>query len=368
MRRVRRVAALSVPLVLLAPATAAPAGCTPADCGPGSTIVRSAGLLDYRPGGPGGPLLAYDLAGGRVRFRLGSGLLSADGRTFLTAVPARGGTTVARSDARTGRPAGGVRTAGRWSVVAVAANGRHAVLRETGPRTVLRVDGRTIVLRGDWRAEAVSNDGRRLFLLEYLRNGYRVRWYDLAAGRLVPGSLRDKTEPALMEGVAWSSFGTPDGRRLLTLFLTGDGEAAVHVLDLRSPHAVCVDLPGSGDFGLAQQYGLALSPDGRMLTAANPGLGRVVRIDLARSAVVRTATFPRFTGVTGPTSAAESGDGRTVAFAAGSSVWAYDVRANAVRPRPDAGRPVVAVAFRPDGRRILVVRADRTSRMLLAGG
>jgi hypothetical protein len=368
MRGVRRVAALAAPLFLLAPAGAAPAGCTPADCGPGSTIVRSAGLLDYRPGGPGGPLLAYDLAAGKVRFRLGSGLLSADGRTFLTAVAARRGTTVARYDARTGRLAGGSHVAGRWSVAAVAANGRHVVLRKTGSRTVLRVDGRRIVLRGDWRAEAVSNDGRRLFLLEYLRKGYRVRWYDLAAERLVPGSLRDKTEPALMDGVAWSSLATPDGNRLLTLFLTGDGEAAVHVLDLRSPHAVCVDLPGSGDFGLAQQYGLALSPDGRMLTAVNPGLGRVVRIDLARSAIARTAVFPPFTSATGPTSAAVSGDGRSVAFAAGSSVWTYDALTDAVHPRPDAGRSVVAIAFRPDGRRILVVRADRTSRMLLAGG
>jgi hypothetical protein len=364
MRGVRRIAALAVPLLLLGTGVAGPAGCGPADCGPGSTLVRSAGLLDYRPGGPGGPLLAYGLARGKVRFRLPSGLLSADGRTFVSAVAARTGTTVARYDAATGRMAGASRVSGRWSVAALAANGRHVVLRKTGSRSVLQVDGRTISLRGNWRAEAVSDDGLRLYLLEYLRNGYRVRWYDLAAGRLMPGSLRDKTEPAVMDGVAWSSFGTPDGHWLLTLFLTGDGEAAVHTLDLRNPHAVCVDLPGGGDFGLAQQYGLALSPDGRTLTAANPALGTVLRIDLERYAVTRRTSFARFTGATGLTSAAASGDGRKVLFAAGSSLWMYDVGANTVRPRGGAGRPVVAVAFRPDDRRILVVRADRTSRML----
>jgi hypothetical protein len=223
-----------------------------------------------------------------------------------------------------------------------------------------------IPLRGDWRGEAVSNDGRRLYLLEYLRNGYRVRWYDLAAGRLMPGSLRDKTEPALMAGVAWSSLATPDGSRLLTLFLTGDGEAAVHSLDLSNPHAVCVDLPGTS-FELARQYGLALTRDGRTLTAANPALGTVVRIDLARSAVTRTVSFPRYTGPAGTTSASASADGRTVAFATGSSLWTYDIRSGTVRSLQDAGRTVVAVAFRPDDRRILVVRADRTSRMLAAG-
>jgi hypothetical protein len=347
-----------LPLLALAAGAAGSAGCTPADCGPGSTLVRAAGLLDYRPGGPAGPLLAYDLSRGKVRFRLPPGLLSADGGTFLS--------SAARYDGRTGRVSGAFSVPEGWRLVAVAANGRHAVLQKSGPRSMLRVDGRTITLRGDWRAEAVSNDGRRLYLLEYLRNGYRVRWHDLAAGRLVPGSLRDKTEPALMDGVAWSQLGTPDGHRLLTLFLTGDGEAAVHVLDLREPHAVCVDLPGEGDFGLAQQYGLALAPDGRMLTAVNPALGTVATIDLERSRIVRSASFPRFTGATGSTSAAVSGDGRTVVFASSARVWTYDVRSNAVRAVGETGRPAVAVAFRPDGRSILIVRADRTSRMLLA--
>jgi WD40 repeat protein len=361
----RRIAALAAPLLLLAPATAGSGGCSPADCGPGSTLARSAGLLDYRPAGPGGPLLAYDLAAGKVRFRLPSGLLSADGTTFVSAVRASG-TTIARYNAHTGRSAGASRLAGRWSVEAVSADGRQAVLRSTGSRTTFRVGARTIALRGDWRAEAVSNDGRRLFLLEYLRDGYRVRWYDLAAGRLLPGSLRDKTEPALMDGVAWSSLATPDGRRLLTLFLTGDGEAAVHSLDLDNPLAVCVDLPGTS-FELAQQYGLALAPDGRMLTAVNPALGTVVRIDLARSAVTRTSRFPRYAGPAGTTSASASSDGRVVAFATGSSVWTYDTRSGTVTARAGAGRRGVALAFRPDDRRILVVRADRTSRMLAAG-
>jgi hypothetical protein len=362
---VRRLIALAAPLLLLAPSAAHPGGCGPADCGPGSTLVRSAGLLDYRPAGPGGPLLAYGLAGGKVRFRLPPGLLSADGRTFVSAVRARSGTTLARYDARTGRLAGASRLLGRWSVEAVSANGSHTVLRRTGSRTTLRVGDRTIALHGDWRAEAVSNDGQRLYLLEYLREGYKVRWYDLAAGALMPGTLRDKTEPAVMDGVAWSSLATPDGRWLLTLFLTSGGEAAVHALDLRTPHAVCVDLPGES-FDDAQQYGLALSADGRTLTAANPALGTVVRIDLARSAVTGKASFPPYAGPVGRTSASASADGRTVAFATGSSLWTYDVRSGTVRPRAGAGRTVVAVAFRPGDRSILVVRADRTSRMLAA--
>lgn len=358
---------LAVPLLLLLSAQASSSGgCSPPDCGPSSVVVRSAGLLDYRPNGPRGPLLAYRLADGRLAFRLPSGMLSADGRTFVSARTGNAATTLLRYDPRSGRRAGRSAVLGRWRLVALSANGRHLVLQRVDARTtVLRAGGRTIALTGSWRAEAISDDGQRLYLIEYLRDGYRVRLYDLALGRLQPGSLRDKTEPALMDGLGWSQLGTPDGRWLLTLFLTTGGEAAVHTLDLRTPSAVCVDLPGSDGVTVTRQYGLALAPDGRTLTAVNPALGVLVRIDVVRKAVVRRVSFaPLATGFL--TTVTASADGRRIAFGARNEVWTYDARSNRVSGPVDAGRPVVALAFDAGDRHVIAVRANRTVRLLAA--
>src|SRR4029450_6973502 len=65
-----------------------------------------------------------------------------------------------------------------FAVLAVPRLGLHTVVR----------------LRGDWSFDAISPSGERLYLIEHPRPGlaaYRVRAYDLTAGRLLPKPIID---------------------------------------------------------------------------------------------------------------------------------------------------------------------------------
>jgi hypothetical protein len=164
-----------------------------------------------------------------------------------------------------------------------------------------------------------------------------------------------------MNGIALFGLPSPDGRWLLTLFLSSTGdEAAIHKLDLVSSSAVCIDLPSHGEFQVLQQYALVLAPDGSRVFAVNPALGVVAVVDLASKKVVRTASFDGF-GTATPTSwptAAVSRNGRTVYFASRRSVWAYDVAYGKVRGPYRIGAVVAGLGFSPDGKRLWIVRAD----------
>ena len=82
-----------LPLLVLLPipfASAAHAdGCPPANCGTTSVAPPGSKLVFVFPNGRQGPLWAYDLGTGRKRFVLPSGMLSADGKVFVSAVQAR---------------------------------------------------------------------------------------------------------------------------------------------------------------------------------------------------------------------------------------------------------------------------------------
>jgi outer membrane protein assembly factor BamB len=175
-----------------------------------------------------------------------------------------------------------------------------------------------------------------------------------------------------MQGLAWSGLPSPDGRWLLTLFLSGTGdEAAIHTLDLVSSSAVCIDLPSHGEFQVLQQYGLVLAPDRSRVFAVNPALGVVAVVDLASKKVVRTTSFPHAALPRYPyfTIAAASRDGRTVYFGSGRGVWAYDAAYGKVRGPYRIGGTVAGLGFSPDGRRLWVVRGDgRVSALDAARG
>ena len=336
------------------------AGCAPATCGIATVAQPGARVLAVRPNGRRGPLVAYDLELGRRLFSLPAGMRSADGRAYLVARAQGAATTVTRYDATTGRALGSDSVDGRWTVAAVSANGTP-VLRRVGSATGFWVGGHTVELGGNWEAEAVSNDGRRLYLVEHLQQGYRVRLYDLAAHELDPTPLRVKGEAPLMNGLAWASVASPDGHWLLTLFLTGEGKAAVHTLDLTGRSAVCVELPSAQDFNLIQRYALVLSPDGKTVWAANDALGAVARIDLATRTVTRTTRF--HTASPGPSTgavAAISRSGRTLWFTSGSGVLAYDTAPGRVRgPLALVAGRVAGLGVSPDDRRVYAVTTQR---------
>src|SRR5205807_917541 len=128
---------------------------------------------------------------------------------------------------------------GSFSLVGASLDGRRAVLARTQTLhttfVIVSQNGRQAqaLLRGNtWSFDALAGD--RLYLIRALRNGYQVRLYDLGSGRLDPQPLKDPGESALIRGIAWQRIASPDGRYLLTLYLSGEGTAMVHELDLRA--------------------------------------------------------------------------------------------------------------------------------------
>ena len=108
---------------------------------------------------------------------------------------------------------------------------------------------RTIVLQGDFGYDAISPNGRWLYLIQHLSPGdtrYLVRAFDLQTGRLVPRVIADKGEPAgRMRGMPISRATSQRGDWVYTLY-TSDPETQalfVHALNASGRYAHCIDLP-----------------------------------------------------------------------------------------------------------------------------
>ena len=184
-----------------------------------------------------------------------------------------------------------------WTVAGTSADGRRVVVTRTAGS---RRASRSALHASPSRARHFDGlRGDRLYLIEQRRDGYLVRVASLATGKLAPQALKDADEPALIQGQAWSRIASPDGRYVFTLYIAGDGEAMIHVLDMARGTARCVDLPGKGNYDAAASYALALSPDSRRLYAAGVGYGHVVTVDVARRTVVRDTPIGR-TAVAAP--------------------------------------------------------------------
>jgi hypothetical protein len=349
-------------LVLLAipmPTAALADGCPPATCGTTSSARPGARTLIVRPSGQQGPMQGFDLVSGVRRFTLPSGLLSADGRTFVSSARAKvNRTTIARFDAPTGRLRRGSSVRGRWRVVGVSADGSTEVLaRHSRGTTELRVGVFRYLLRGNYEVEALSPDRGRLFLVHWKKTGYELQQLSLATSRLSPTRLDEPDEK--MSGTAVSAVATRDGRWLLTLYSKADGESFVHALDLRSGIAHCVDLPLKGDYGTVWATALTLSPDERRLYLASPLLGRVTTVDLRALEVVRVVRFRpvnamNYTYGIGP-SAAMSPNGRMLAFVTARGLWLVDTAYGVIRGPKPLRTYVLGVGFTPDGKQAVAV-------------
>ncbi len=144
---------------------------------------------------------------------------------------------------------------------------------------------RTIVLRGWFAFDALSPDGRRVYLTE-LPNGlngpirYVVRSLLLATGRLEPGAIVDKTEPdEQMAGLPMARTWSRDGATAFTLYNGLESHAFIHALDTMKRSARCIDLPwqGNAQNGL-EQVRMSVDTAG-ILTLSQPGIGVLARVD-----------------------------------------------------------------------------------------
>jgi hypothetical protein len=281
-------------------------------------------------------------------------------------------------------------------------NGRWLVLQNfndipTGPPTethLLFVDTTfakapvPIELHGFFEFDAVSNDGMRIYLIEYVSSSvYRVRFYDRAAGRLDPYVVVDKSEGGeAMTGVRLSGVASPDGRWLFSVYAREHDSPFVHALDLNSSVAFCLDLPGSGyaTSDAAMRWSLALSADGTHLYAANGLLGQVTEIlnfpdgvpTLRRTTPISQAAASAG-GLIQDVEAKELGisgavltpDGKTLVVTGATGVlWVETATMQSGRHELDDWR-VASLALSPDGKMLYAVAdGGMIAELPMAGG
>lgn len=211
--------------------------------------------------------------------------LPAGGDTLVAAVSQNGG-QVRRSRLLDGRftvPAvaydgspGGLSADGQTLVLI---NPRSGFPRRTTTLAVLdtrRLRARAVVeLEGDFSFDAISPDGRLLYLVQYLSRRdptrYLVRLYDLRADRLLPEPIIDPREVGdVMRGMPITRAASPDGRWAYTLYDGAGKHPFIHALDTTGRTARCIDLHGLMGIDLLFELRLEPSPDGGTLSVVHP--------------------------------------------------------------------------------------------------
>jgi hypothetical protein len=146
---------------------------------------------------------------------------------------------------------------------------------------------REISLRGFFTVDAISPDGRWLYLVQYAGLNvvdYRVRALDTRTGRLAARDVVDPREPdEQMGGLPMTRVMSRDGRWAYTLY-SGGKETFIHALDTVGRSAACIDLdmfPPTGDLSAVR---LSVTRDGRRVRVRDYG-NLVATIDTRTFAV-----------------------------------------------------------------------------------
>jgi len=125
-----------------------------------------------------------------------------------------------------------------------------------------------ITLPGDFSLDALSPDGKTLYLIEHPDRrdfgSYQVRSFDIAREKLDPRPILDsEEEPGEMRGFPQTRATSADGHWEYTLY-DGDEHPFIHALDVAEGATVCIDLEM---IHAKQTYGatLEMSDDGSMI-------------------------------------------------------------------------------------------------------
>jgi hypothetical protein len=285
---------------------------------------------------------------------------------------------------------GGLSQNGRWLVLESTDLTSSGIPYATHLLVVDTTDARAaqqVNLNGLFGFDAVSNDGRRIFLIEYLDgNQYHVRFYDLSAGRLDPNVVVDKSDSSsAMAGVRLSGIASHDGQWLYSVYVRSDTSAFIHALNLDVPFAVCLDLPGSGystnpdEF----QWSLAMNAAGTHLYAANGATGIVTDLPIGggtpgqmRAARLNNSQSGGTFGVMnvdakefGGNAAAVSPDGRTLVIAGKTGLVWIDTASMRAGDRQLSNWRIWSLGMSPDGSTVYAVNdAGMIAELSMAGG
>ena len=225
----------------------------------------------------------------------------ASGNMRYVSVPAGGSTSVQAINRRGGRVVGHMSLKGTWGIPLVAfdgtaegllADGRTLLLaqplfQQQGlPKTTtftlvdvrrMKVRG-TIRLRGAFTFDALSANGRYLYLIEYVDTEdptlYRVRAYDLHQSKLLAKIVADRR--------SWATGmrGSPVSRTwkdgwAYTLY-GGNERPFIHALNTTALEAVCIDMPWKVAPKRLFDYRLRTDRDGRLVVRGPNGRALVV--------------------------------------------------------------------------------------------
>lgn len=255
----------------------------------------------------------------------------------------------------TGQP-GGLSENGQWLVLERHAGSGRSAFLVFG--TDFRSPARTADLSGDFDFDAVTNDGRTLYLVEYTDAGhllYRVRQYNLVAGSLDPSVVVDKTAGTLaMSGVRLTSVTSPGGQYVFSLYVNGRHGPFIHALDTEHAVAVCVFLQRvTSTPDQERRWAEVISPDGRTLYAVNGSLGLITQVDISHpfASISRTGTFAPIRAATRPAVADAwlTPEGSTLFTSSDRGVFAIDTKTLAAKATFLPDSVVDGLALSPDG-------------------
>lgn len=196
------------------------------------------------------------------------GVVDLAGKQRFTAHPLATKTVLTRSQTKGGRVLRASIIEGRWGVPVVANDGTSGGLSADASTLVLmRIAGAyprrhtgfavidtealafksDVELDGEWGFDALSPDGRWLYLVEQVsptdRTRYTVRAYDLRNDRLLERPVVDPREPdEPMRGLPITRTTGPGGRWEYTLYAGGE-HPFIHALDTVARTSLCLDLP-----------------------------------------------------------------------------------------------------------------------------
>ena len=247
----------------------------------------------------------------------GEGIAALDGAVRYVAQPTGPTTTVTALRAR-GAVARQATITGAFGVPFVAFDGSKAGLARNGRTLVLSTHPpepspkamsrfavlstknlrlrEVIELRGSWSFDALSPDGRKLYLVEYVAGRdarYRVRVYDLERGKLVREAVVDPRQGGRsMSGEPVTRLEGPGGVWAYTLYRKPGGIPFIHALNTRTARALCIELPWRGNQDALWAVRMSLRPDGRTLELRQPNVGRLALVDTTRF-VVHAHAQPR---------------------------------------------------------------------------
>jgi len=260
---------------------------------------------------------------------------------------------------------GGLSQDGRWLVLeafdttSTTPSATHLLLIDTS----YAMRPQPVDLKGFFNFDAISNDGRRVYLIQYVSSTeYYVRQFDVGIGQLNPTIIFDKLDGgAAMAGLRLSGVVSPDGQMLYSVYVRPNKSAFIHALSLDGNLiAYCIDLPGSADpaaNGDAEfQWSLALSPDGNHLYAANGAMGIVADVSTGGNgppSITRTAHIAK--GQPASSGAAVSPDGGTLVMSGDKGIEWVDTTTLRARDSALAGWTVRSLAMSPDGTTVYAI-------------